>query len=131
MTPADYKDAGFRMSLQMSQKIISRAETEVISSYITPIAPQLASTDSLYKRATMTLAFALMVKRNVFATRAGAKMKQSPENSSDPEIWYNTETVNMDCDAVLRELRALEGSVKDAKIVDVIGIYFKTNFWHN
>ncbi len=131
MTPEEYRNAGFRMSLQMSQKIIDRAEMEVVSSYITPIAPALLSTDTLYKRATMTLAYALMAKRNVFVTRAGAKMKQSPENSSDPEVWYNTENMNLDCHAVLMELKATEGAVKNAKIVDVIGIYFKTNFWHN
>lgn len=131
MTPTDYRTAGFRMSLQIPQPVIDRLETEVQAAYITPIAPTLATTDDLYKRATMTLAFALMVKRNLFATRAGAKMKQSPENSSDPEVWYNTETINLDCDAVIRELRDAEGAVKDAKIVDVIGIYFKTNFWHN
>lgn len=130
MTPEEYRNAGFRMSLQMSQKIIDRAETEVISAYITPIAPSLATTDTLYKRATMTLAYALMAKRNVFVTRAGAKMKQSPENSSDPEVWYQTDNMNLDCHAVLTELRSLTGAVKDAKIVDVIGIYFKTNFWH-
>lgn len=131
MTPTEYRNAGFRVSLQLSQDIIDRFETEVKTAYITPIVPNLATSDALYKRATMTLAFALMVKRNLFATRAGAKMKQSPENSSDPEVWYNTETVNIDCDAVIRELRSVQGAVKDAKIVDVIGIYFKTNFWHN
>lgn len=131
MTPTEYRTEGFRVSLQLPQAVIDRFETEVKAAYITPIVPNMSTSDSLYKRATMTLAFGLMVKRNLFATRSGAKMKQSPENSSDPDVWYQTENVNLDCDAVLRELRSAEGAVKDAKVVDVIGIYFKTNFWHN
>lgn len=130
MTPTEYRNAGFRMSLQVPQEVINRFETEVKTSYINPIVPNMLATDDLYKRATMTLAFALMVKRNIFATRAGAKMKQSPENSSDPEVWYNTDNVNLDCYAVIEELRQSQGAVKDAKVVDVIGIYFRTNFWH-
>ncbi|MBQ1573107.1 MAG: hypothetical protein IIZ78_18400 [Clostridiales bacterium] len=131
MTPTEYRKAGYRVSLQVPQELINRLETEVQAAYITPIAPTLATTDDLYKRATMTLAFALMVKRNLFATRSGAKMKQSPENSSDPEVWYNTDNINLDCNAVIQELRKTQGAVKDAEFVDVIGIYFKTNFWHN
>lgn len=131
MTPTDYRTAGFRVSLQIPQPIIDRLEKQVKSAYIDRIVPNIDTESELYKRSLMTLTFGLMVKRNLFATRAGAKMKQSPENSSDPEVWYNTETINLDCDAVIRELRAAEGAVKDAKIVDVIGIYFKTNFWHN
>jgi hypothetical protein len=131
MTPTDYRTAGFRVSLQIPQPIIDRLEKQVKSAYIDRIVPNIDTESELYKRSLMTLTFGLMVKRNLFATRAGAKMKQSPENSSDPEVWYNTETINLDCDAVIRELRDAEGAVKDAKIVDVIGIYFKTNFWHN
>lgn len=131
MTPTEYRKAGFRVSLQVPQEVINRFEAEVQAAYITPIVPEMLTTDDLYKRATMTLAFALMVKRNLFATRAGAKLKQSPENSSDPEVWYNTDNVNLDCYAVIEELKQTEGAVKDAKVVDVIGIYFRTNFWHN
>ena len=131
MTPAEYRSAGFRVSLQVPQKLLDRFEKQVVSAYIKPIVPTMADTDELYKRATMTLAFGLMVKRNLFATRSGAKMKQSPENSSDPDVWYSTETVNFDCHQVLEELRQTEGAVKSAKVNDIIGIYFKTNFWHN
>lgn len=131
MTPAEYRSAGFRVSLQVPQKLLDRFEKQVVSAYIKPIVPAMTDTEELYKRATMTLAFGLMVKRNLFATRSGAKMKQSPENSSDPDVWYSTETVNFDCHQVLEELRQTEGAVKSAKVNDIIGIYFKTNFWHN
>ena len=131
MTPTDYRTAGFRMSLQVPQHILDRFEKQVQSAYIKRIVPNMANTDELYKRATMTLTFGLMVKRNLFATRSGAKMKQSPENSSDPDVWYSTETVNLDCHQVIEELRQTAGAVKGAKVNDIIGIYFKTNFWHN
>lgn len=131
MTPTEYRSAGFRVSLQVPQKLLDRFEKQVVSAYIKPIVPAMADTDELYMRATMTLAFGLMVKRNLFATRSGVKMKQSPENSSDPDVWYSTETVNFDCHQVLEELRHTEGAVKSAKVNDIIGIYFKTNFWHN
>lgn len=131
MTPTDYRTAGFRVSMQIPQHLIDRFEKQVKSAYIDRIVPTMLATDELYKRAVMTLAFGLMVKRNLFATRAGAKMKQSPENSSDPDVWYSTETVNLDCHQVIEELRASNGAVKDAKVNDIIGIYFKTNFWHN
>lgn len=131
MTPAEYRTAGFRMSLQMSQQIIDRAEAEVVSAYVDKIVPDLSPTDALYKEAVMTLAFMLLARRNVFVTRSGAKTKQSPEQSSDSDVWYNTMNLASDCDLTLKKLRALDGAVENAKVDDICGIYFSTNYWHS
>lgn len=130
MTASEYKQNGFLLSTLMDQTIINRAETEVIDAYISPICPELNPLSPLYKKAVMTLAFMLMCKRDgVFLTRSGAKEKEN-QFSSKSEAWDNLQALATDCHFIIEELRRQENANKDAKITDICGIYFKTNFYH-
>lgn len=130
MVASDYKQNGFLLSTLIDQKIIDRAENDVILNYIQPICPELSPTDSLYKKAVMTLAFFLMCKRNnVFMTRSGAKEKDN-QFSNKSDAWNNLQNLATDCHFVIEELKKLDGANEKPKFIDICGIYFKTNFYH-
>lgn len=130
MTPAEYQSAGFLLSSLINQKIIDRAENDVINSYILPICPNLLSTSDLYKKAVMTLSFMLMCKRdNVFMTRSGSKEKEN-QFSKDSDGWNNLQNLATDCHFIIEQLKSSEGALEKPKFIDICGIYFKTNFYH-
>lgn len=132
MTPTDYRNAGFKVSMQLEQAIITRHENIVLEAYVKPILPNetLATTDADVKGAIMALAFLSMQYDNVFVTRSGAKGKVTPINSEAK----TTETIMSEnvngCDRLLDVLRAKSGAVKDAKVNDVLRIYFITNYFY-
>lgn len=129
MTAADYNSAGFKVSTLLTQEDINRAENSIIEAYLKPIAPNLTISNQAYKKALMNLTFMLLLKRdNVFITRAGAKTKNTPTNSQDSDAWNNLINVSTDCHLSLESLKKEEGVIKDAKIMDICGIYFKTNY---
>lgn len=130
MTPAEYQSAGFLLSSLINQKIIDRAENDIINSYILPICPNLLSTSDLYKKAVMTLSFMLMCKRdNVFMTRSGSKEKEN-QFSKDSDGWNNLQNLATDCHFIIEQLKSSEGANEKPKFIDICGIYFKTNFYH-
>ena len=130
MVASDYKQNGFLLSTLIDQKIIDRAENDVILNYIQPICPELSPTDSLYKKAVMTLAFFLMCKRNnVFMTRSGAKTKNNQFSDPDEEGWKSVNNLVLDCHYVLEELKNQEGATQNPKINDIANIYFRSTYW--
>ena len=130
MTPAEYQSAGFLLSSLINQKIIDRAENDIINAYILPICPNLPSTSDLYKKAVMTLSFMLMCKRaNVFMTRSGSKEKEN-QFSKDSDGWNNLQNLATDCHFIIEQLKSSEGANEKPKFIDICGIYFKTNFYH-
>ena len=73
MTKQEYQDAGFRLSLQVEQVDIDRAEREVTEAYCKPIAPDMDTTQEEYRKAVMNLAFLWILQHSIFGTRSGAK----------------------------------------------------------
>ena len=76
MTVQEYITAGFEISAQIKQAAITRAENDVINSYIVPIVGTDYIADDL-KNEIMTLTFCLLLRRNVVKTRFGAEQKSN------------------------------------------------------
>lgn len=131
MTVAEYIAQGFEISLHLDQSIVDRAERDVRAAYITPLYPVIADetepaevTDAVYN-----LAFLLMLQRNVFATRSGAKLKQT-NDSRDAERSDVLRQCAYTCAQKLEAVRQLPGAVAGAKVTDICRIYLKTNYFN-
>lgn len=122
-----YTSAGYRLSLQIEQAEIDRAEKAVKSAYLDAIASGIDESTEEYKNALLSLSFLYLLQHSIYATRAGAKGVQ---------IQSATTSTNLD---VLREcvfdahnaLQALRDKVsnQDAKVNDICRIYFSTNYF--
>lgn len=123
MTAEQYKNAGFRLSQLIAQAEIDRAERDVRAAYIEPIVGDMESEQ--VDAAVMELAYMLLLKRNCFATRSGAKEKATPQGYTAQIDAIQRECAAA-CDLRLQELRALDGAVQSAKVNDICGIYFVT-----
>lgn len=124
MTAQEYIAKGFRISGQVLQTEIDRAEREVVEAYIAKVAPSYSLTDADVKEAVMQLAVILLLQRHAVATRSGGKNKQSPNLSTDG--WPNQGDVE-NADRLLRKVQTVSGLT--SKLVDdIAGIYFRTQF---
>lgn len=124
MTVQEYIAKGFRISGQVLQTEIDRAEREVKEAYIAKVAPAYSLTDADVKEAVMQLAVILLLQRHAVATRSGGKNKQSPNLSTDG--WPNQGDVD-NADRMLRKVQTVSGLT--SKLVDdIAGIYFRTQF---
>lgn len=124
MTAQEYIAKGFRISGQVLQTEIDRAEREVKEAYIAKVAPDYTDTDTAVKEAVMQLAVILLLQRHAVATRSGGKNKQSPNLSTDG--WPNQGDVE-NADRLLRKVQTVSGLT--SKLVDdIAGIYFRTQF---
>ena len=122
MTVQEYIAKGFRISGQVLQAEIDRAEREVKEAYIAKVAPDYSDTDADVKEAVMQLAVILLLQRHAVATRSGGKNKQSPNLSTDG--WPNQGDVE-NADRLLRKVQTVSGLT--SKLVDdIAGIYFRT-----
>ena len=83
MTAQDFIANGYKVSLQISQGEIDRAVTDVTAAYVDKVTTY--NTTAMAKAAIMQLAFILLCQRNTFATRAGGKMKLSPQLSDNAQ----------------------------------------------
>lgn len=128
MTPKEYNDKGFAVSLHIDQSIIDRAEADVREAYIKPILGADASGDEV-EDALANLAFMAMTQRNVFVTRSGAKEKTNV-NSRTAETWETLQEMAHTCAMKIETLRALPGANNIARVHDICRIYFTTNFFY-
>ena len=124
MTAQEYIAKGFRVSGQVLQNEIDRAEREVVEAYIAKVAPAYSLTDADTKEAVMQLAVILLLQRHAVATRSGGKNKQSPNLSSDG--WPNQVDVE-NADRLLRKVQTVSG-LTSKLMDDIAGIYFRTQF---
>lgn len=129
MTPSDYIAAGYEMSAQKAQAEITRAESDVTRAYVYPIIPNAQTTDADVKRAVMSLAFLQIVQRNIFATRGGARLKTGA-SSTQPSGDAILQQMAHECHEALEVLRGKAGANKDAKVDDVLRIYFSSNYFY-
>ena len=133
MNAQDYIAAGYNVSSLIAQAQITRAEQDVLRAYIVPVYPNAAQEveiNPVIRRAVMTFTELLLAERSIFVTRAGSKTKQT-EKSYTPTRSEILQQYAPDCVAALNDLRALEGVVSDAKINDICGVYFKSNYFNS
>lgn len=124
MTTDDYKAEGYRVSCQVSQQEIDRAEKEVTEAYIAKVAPSFDSTDADVKAAVMQLAVILLLNRHAVATRSGGKTKESPQLSQNA---YASQGDVENADRLLRKVQTVDGF--PSKLVDDIAcIYYRNVF---
>lgn len=123
MDANEYRAAGYRVSLQVSQAEIDRAEREVTEAYVAKVAPSFDAETTTVKACVMSLASILLIQRHAVATRAGGKVKQSPSMSD------NAEPTQGDFDNADRLLRAVSEVKFPSRVVDdICGLYYRRKF---
>ena len=127
MTKSWYIEHGFKISSLIEQTEIDNAEREVTAAYVVPIVGEIQTPNDMQKNAIGNLAFLLLLQRSIFLTRAGAKMKTG-YNSQEADAWAKLQQSATSCHLALEQLRNAEGANKNAEIMDICRIYFKTNF---
>lgn len=128
MTKQEYQDDGFRLSLQVEQVDIDRAEREVTEAYCKPIAPDMDTTREAYRSAVMNLAFLWLLQHSLFGTRSGAKGVQITSATTPTNADVLRECA-WDCHFALRVLRNVANTPENVRIQDICRIYFSTNFF--
>lgn len=124
-----YKAVGYtEVSANFPQALIDRAEQEVTMAYIEPILPEYASDDEDIRAAIMALAVLRMQQLSVFATRSGAKEKTTAESYTASRDSILLQYMRV-CNLHLQKLRKKEGAISCAKVDDICGIYFISNYF--
>lgn len=127
MTKNDYVNAGYKLSLQVEDAEVARAEREVVAAYIVPIIGEQTEYTGAAREAIMALSFFLLCKRKAWATRSGGTLKataQSVRTDAETEQYEMAKS----CHFWLERVRQIEGANACANVEDVCGIYYKTNF---
>lgn len=117
-----YRTAGFRLSLQVSQDEIDRAERDVTAAYVAKVAP--GYDPDAVREAVMQLAFILLCQRATVATRSGGKVKTTPYQS---ENGYPSQGDLENADRLLRAIRTEDGEVSEL-VDDICGIYYRQKY---
>lgn len=128
MTKQEYQDAGFRLSLQVEQVDIDRAEREVTEAYCKPIAPDMNTTQEEYRKAVMNLAFLWLMQHSLFGTRSGAKGVQIT-SATTPTNEDILRECAWDCHIALQSLKMAANTPEGIRVTDICRIYFSTNFF--
>lgn len=126
MNAQQLREAGYKVSLQLADTEVARAEALVIENYITPITHDDDTTDDVVKKAVMQLVFIALCGDNTHATRAGGKVKLSPQLS---ERGYVSQADYDIADKLLRDCQTLTGAEQgnvDKIVNDVLHIYFRS-----
>ena len=125
MTAQDFINNGFRVSTQIPQAEIDRAVNDVTAAYVAKVTTD--TTSDAAKAAIMQLAFILLCQRNTSATRAGGKLKLSPQLSDNA---HARQTDFDNADRLLRHLQAVTGGIagKVDKMVDDICMVYMRSF---
>jgi hypothetical protein len=124
MTPHEYQQAGYRVSLQVMQSEIDRAEADVTEAYVAKVAPDFMPQSADVKAAVMQLAAILLLRRAAVVTRSGGKVKMSPSLS---EAGYPNQADVENADRLLRKVQSVSGNVSEL-VDDIAGIYFRNVF---
>ena len=124
MTAAQYQQAGYRVSLQVTQAEIERAEADVTTAYIAKVAPTYSLTDTDVIAAVMQLAAILLLNRHAVATRSGGKTKDTPQQSTNA---YASQGDVDNADRLLRKVQTV-GGLPSKLVDDIAGIYYRNTF---
>ena len=124
MTAQEFIANGYKVSLQISQGEIDRAVADVTAAYVAKVTTDNTTTTA--KAAIMQLAFILLCQRNTFATRAGGKLKLSPQLSDNAQA---RQTDYDNADRLLRQLQAATGGIAgeiDKMVDDICMVYMRS-----
>lgn len=124
MTKQDYINAGFRISMQIDDKEILRAEADVIACYILKVRDSIPLQNPTYNSCLMQLAFILLLQRTAVVTRAGGKTKLSPSLS---EAGYPSQSDYENADRLLRAIQTVDG-LPSMLVDDICNIYYRNKF---
>lgn len=124
MTAQDFIANGYKVSLQIQQGEIDRAVADVTAAYVDKVTTD--NTTATASAAVMQLAFILLCQRNTFATRAGGKLKLSPQLSDNAQA---RQTDYDNADRLLRKLQAATGGIAgqiDKMVDDICMVYMRS-----
>lgn len=128
MTKQWYLEQGYKLSAQIEEAEIARAEADVAAAYVAPIVGTAANVPAdMVQKTVGNLAFLLLLQRSIFATRAGAKVAAG-YNSQSASAWDVLQQEASACHLALETLRKQPGVNANAEVCDICKIYFKTNF---
>lgn len=119
MLKSDYIARGYRLSANIDQSQIDKAERDIKSAYILPLfveAPDF--TFEPFLSCVMELSFIYIMKSRATATRSGGVNKERVHSNADIDLSQNYAVADMLLQAV-RRLSTSEGHTSD-----VCGIYF-------
>lgn len=128
MDAATMRNAGYRISLQVSDEEVDLAASDVETAYVKRIF-DFDRPSGAELNAIMCLAYILILQRHSVATRAGGKTKLSPSLSTDSGP---TQQDFAKADMLLRKVQeaheeAAQG-LPSTLVDDICGIYYRTNF---
>lgn len=123
MTKQEYQNAGFRLSLQVEQADVDRAEDIVTRAYIAPLTDDTEG--ELVKNAVMNFSFLWLLQHSLYVTRSGAK-GVNITSAITPSTDDMLRQCAWDCHVALQALREALGK-ESVKVQDVCRIYFSTN----
>lgn len=124
MTAQEFIANGYKVSLQIQQGEIDRAVADVTAAYVDKVTTDNTTTTA--KAAIMQLAFILLCQRNTFVTRAGGKLKLSPQLSDNAQA---RQTDYDNADRLLRQLQAATGGIAgeiDKMVDDICMVYMRS-----
>ena len=124
MTAQDFISNGYKVSLQIQQGEIDRAVADVTAAYVDKVT--IDNTTTTARAAIMQLAFILLCQRNTFATRAGGKLKLSPQLSDNAQA---RQTDYDNADRLLRQLQTGTGGIAgkiDKMVDDICMVYMRS-----
>ena len=114
MTANDYILAGYDISKQVSEEVITRAEKDVMSAYVIPILGAEATIEE-NRCDVMALAYCLLLRRNVVKTRFGSEIKN---NQYGTVMQYENGVLNQQiagiCQPVFKSLKSKAGAATTA-----------------
>lgn len=120
ITANDMRQAGFRVSLQVSEAEVQRAIDDVLGAYLSKVCV-IDDSDTDQMECAMQLATILLIRRNTVATRAGGKVKNTPQLSETADI-RQTDLDN--ADRLIRKVQTVQG-VPSKLVDDIAGVYFR------
>lgn len=138
MTKSEYIADGYRLSLQIDDRQLARAEAACVQAYAVPIGGALYDEGCAEWRAlVMACAYLWVLQHAVVATKAGAKQVNitSAEHVADFEVLRQAATDAAVAIAAFRERVAADHVAGDGrpdgtgKVSDVCRIFFETNFF--
>lgn len=121
----DLISAGYRMSVNTADAIVSRAALIVKMAYLLAYVSEQEISDATSAdtigQAWLALTFLRLVKDNEFATRTGGERKN---NQYGQRIEYGLEELKSECNMLLRKIE--DEHPKKSKVFDICEVYFKT-----
>lgn len=124
----DLISAGYRMSANTADAIVSRAALFVKMAYLLSFVSEQEISDATASdtigQTWLSLTFLRLVKYNEFATRTGGERKN---NQYGQRVEYGVEELKSECNMLLRKLG--DEYPQKSKVFDICEVYYKTQLF--